>query len=140
MKTVSIIVIILLQSLWATINAQNENQMIQVNITNIKVSKGTIIIGLYKSEEGFLNKAHKATKIKATKEGGQVVFNDIEPGMYAISLYHDKDDNNELNSFLGIPIEPYGVSNNAKGQFGPPQWEKAKFLVSDKKTIQHISL
>ncbi len=140
MKTVSLHVIMLLQTLWGTVHAQNEYQTIQVNVTNIKANKGTILVGLYKNEKDFLNKTYKGTKIKANKEGVQVTFKNIEPGTYAISLYHDKDDNNEMNTFLGIPTEPYGVSNNAKGQFGPPQWEEAKFKVSGQKTIQNISL
>jgi Uncharacterized protein conserved in bacteria (DUF2141) len=30
---------------------------------------------------------------------------------------------------LGIPLEPYGFSNNVRITFGPPKWEEAKFTV-----------
>lgn len=33
---------------------------------------------------------------------------------------------------LGIPIENFGCSNNAKGFMGPPKWKNAKFELSDK--------
>jgi len=140
MKTVFLLALIFAQAIWATINAQNNAQRIEVNITNIQNNEGTIQVGLYKTEKDFLNKIYKGITIKPKKTGVQIVFEDIEPGIYAISLYHDEDDNKKLNTFIMIPTEPYGVSNNAKGQFGPPQWEKAKFTVADKNVIQNISI
>lgn len=45
----------------------------------------------------------------------------IPAGQYAISAFHDEDDNNKLNTnFMGIPNEKYGFSNNVRGTFGPP--------------------
>jgi uncharacterized protein (DUF2141 family) len=56
-------------------------------------------------------------------------------------MFHDENDNNKMdNNFLGIPIEDYGCSNNAKGFMGPPKWIDAKFEVSDKSIIQTITL
>ena len=31
-------------------------------------------------------------------------------------------------NFLGIPKEPFGFSNDAKGKFGPPKWNDAVFI------------
>jgi uncharacterized protein (DUF2141 family) len=36
---------------------------------------------------------------------------------------------------FGIPKEPYGFSNNAKGFMGPPSFEDAKFVLDHDKTI-----
>mgnify|MGYP005997300017 FL=1 len=33
-------------------------------------------------------------------------------------------------NFLGIPKEPIGMSNNAKGFMGPPKYKDAKFNVT----------
>ena len=47
-------------------------------------------------------------------------------GNYAITLFHDENNNMELDTnFLGIPKEPYGFSNNAKSPFGPPGFQAA---------------
>jgi hypothetical protein len=41
---------------------------------------------------------------------------------------HDENMGDELNTGLfGIPKEGYGTSNNVKGVFGPPTFERAKF-------------
>ena len=37
---------------------------------------------------------------------------------------------------FGIPSEDYGFSNNAKGTFGPPKYDDAKFNLIENKVIK----
>ena len=56
------------------------------------------------------------------------VFSGMPAGEYAASAFHDQDNNGKLNTgFLGIPTEDYCASNNARGSFGPPSFDQAKF-------------
>ena len=65
-----------------------------------------------------------------------MVFKDLRPGEYAVAAYQDLDGNHKLNrSFIGIPSEPNGMSNGAKGRFGPAKWENAKFSLSAQQAI-----
>jgi uncharacterized protein (DUF2141 family) len=58
-----------------------------------------------------------------------VVIDSLKYGEYAVKVFHDENKNGELDTdFLGIPDEDYGFSNNVSGWFGPPSWEKAKFI------------
>ena len=58
------------------------------------------------------------------------IFKNIARGMYAISVFHDKNDNKKMDTnFVGIPKEPTGMSNGAKAFFGPPKYKDAKFMV-----------
>jgi uncharacterized protein (DUF2141 family) len=51
----------------------------------------------------------------------------LKSGVYAISVVYDRDGNGELNTgLMGIPTELVGFSNNARGLFGPPSFNKAK--------------
>ena len=62
-------------------------------------------------------------------------------GEYAIKIYHDEDDDNEMDTnFLGVPSEDYGFSNNAKGTFGPASWEDAKFMFKTPKDTVIINI
>ncbi|MDY8137385.1 DUF2141 domain-containing protein [Aquimarina sp. 2201CG5-10] len=141
MKTIQSICILVLTIIITTIStAQESKHVIEVNITNIKSDTGTLQIGLYNNKESFLGKPYKSINVKAVKGKVQVYFDNVPEGEYGISLYHDKDGNKKINTFLGIPTEPYGTSNNAKGRFGPPKWEDAKFTLSDNKAIQNIKL
>jgi uncharacterized protein (DUF2141 family) len=111
-------------------HAQNT---IEVAMTDFDNDSGHVRIGLYKSEGSFLNTTYKATETKILNGKAIARFEDIPDGIYAISCYHDKDDNGSLNMIMGmIPSEPYGTSNNARGFFGPPKWEDAKFEVKDR--------
>jgi uncharacterized protein (DUF2141 family) len=51
------------------------------------------------------------------------------PSQFAVAAYHDKNSDGILNrSMFGIPAEPYGFSNQARGNFGPPSFEQAVLL------------
>ncbi len=64
------------------------------------------------------------------------VIEDLKTGKYIIKVFHDVDKNEELNTgTFGIPKEPYGFSNNARGTFGPPDVEDQLFEVSKHTSI-----
>jgi uncharacterized protein (DUF2141 family) len=123
----------LMISLSATLFAQGK---VEVTVKNIQEIKGTIRMAVYSGEGNFMQKELTSKDVKVTRKEIIVVFENVNDGEYAISTYHDVDNNNELNTgFMGIPKEPYGFSNDARGTFGPPTYEKAKFNVTgDTKT------
>ena len=58
-----------------------------------------------------------------------VVIDSLEYGEYAVRVFHDENKNEIVDTnIFGIPTEDYGYSNNASSWFGPPSWEKAKFI------------
>lgn len=118
----------------------NVNEVI-VNISNLESNKGAVFIAIYNSEKSFLNKGFKSFKTKIKNNACRVVFKDIPNGTYAISLFHDENQNGKMDTnFIGIPKEDYGCSNNAKGFMGPPKWEDAKFKIHNESITQHIKL
>lgn len=55
-----------------------------------------------------------------------VVLKDLPEGPLALSLFQDANANGRLDmNAMGIPVEPYGFSNDAAGNFGPPKFEQA---------------
>ena len=110
---------------------------LQVTITNIKGHKGNIIIGIYDSEENFLKKPLDGKMAKASSDSVTVVFENLKPGKYAVSVLHDANKNKDLDkNKLGIPKEGYGFSNNVMGAMGPPSFERAQIdLTQDQKDL-----
>ena len=110
---------------------------LQVTITNIKGHKGNIIIGIYDSDENFLKKPLDGRMTKASGDSVTVVFENLKPGKYAVSVLHDANKNKDLDkNKLGIPKEGYGFSNNVMGAMGPPSFERAQIdLTSDQKDL-----
>ena len=112
---------------------------IEVVINNFRSNKGSVYVILFNKPDGFpdVNKGFKTLSKKIINKGAGVEFDNLPQGEYAISVFHDENDNKVLDrNFLGIPKEGVGASNNAKGHFGPPKYRDAKFyLKSDFKTI-----
>jgi len=117
-----------------------QHNTLTVNITGIDDVKGDIYIYLYTSKSGFptdISKAANFKKAEVIKKSLSVSFKDLAPGIYAVSVYQDVNSNGEMDTnFLGIPKEPVAVSNNAKGSFGPPKFEDAKFKFDKDKIIE----
>jgi uncharacterized protein (DUF2141 family) len=117
-----------------------QQNTLTVNITGINSTKGNVYVYLYTSEEGFpieISKANNIKKAEVFSNNVTVIFKNLKPGIYAVSVYQDIDANGKINkNFLGIPKEPVGVSNNAKGFMGPPKYEDAKFNLNSNKTIE----
>lgn len=101
---------------------------------------GSLIAGLY-NEETFMKAAPLQGQESDVNEGyASVTFTNVQPGTYAISLYHDKN-GNKIMDFEpnGMPKEMYGVSNNPMS-YGPPQWSEAKFEVGTDPITMQIRL
>ncbi|WP_432410814.1 DUF2141 domain-containing protein [Rasiella sp. SM2506] len=131
MKT--IIITIVLACTLAFMNAQDaiktEGTTITVTVP-VKTDTGEIIVALY--NEATFMKAAPLEGLRSTIENGKatVVFTNIAPGDYGITLFHDTNGNKTMDfEANGMPKENYGVSNNVMN-FGPPQWKDAKFTIA----------
>lgn len=109
---------------------------LEITITGIEKVKGTVLVAVYNSEDSFMKKHTLSAKQKVFDKQVTVVIDNVHAGDYAISTFHDENDNEKLDTnFVGIPNEPYGFSNDAKGSFGPPSFDKAKVKVAGDKKI-----
>jgi uncharacterized protein (DUF2141 family) len=104
---------------------------IAMYIGGLTTNDGTVYCDLYDKEEGFPSEPKLAVaRVKARPQNKQAtcVFADVKAGRYAVAIWHDVDDDRELDSNLfGVPSEPVGSSNNAEGSFGPPSFKDAAF-------------
>ena len=105
---------------------------IHVKILNIRNSTGTVDCALFDSPEGFpievLRSATNVMVMKVRNTEAHCDFEDIPPGTYALAVIHDENMNGKLDTnWLGIPIEGYGFSNDARGLFGAPSYAAARF-------------
>lgn len=141
MNTLAKILVFLLISP-SIVNAQEVNgQEITVVIENLNSNKGEVYVSLYNTEASFLGKGFKSTKSKIVNNSCTIKFENVPNGIYAISFFHDENDNKKMDTnFLGIPKEDYGCSNNATGFMGPPKWEDAKFEINNASITQTITL
>lgn len=139
MKTIAVLIALLLTQLFY---AQNDSSPeISVSVENIKNDTGKIIFGVY-TENTFLKAAPKFSGQSEIVDGAaSITFKDLPPGTYAISCFHDKNGNSQMDfEPTGMPLEPYGISNNRIDNYGPPQWTDAKFELEDQSVNMTIKL
>lgn len=107
-----------------------------------KEKTGRIYISLFDSEEHFLKKPFKTAVVNLKNRINAVKMENIKQKSFAVATFIDLNNNGKLDTnFMGIPKEPYGFSNNAKGLFGPPSFKKSKVTLSeDHKNLMSIKM
>lgn len=117
------------------LTAQNSYD-ITVHFNNFSSNNGKLFVGLYDSKAHFLEKRFVSKKTEINNLQATIVFKNIPSGTYAISAYQDENNNDKMDAkFFVIPKEPIGISNNAKGKYGPPKFEDASFLLDTHKEL-----
>ncbi|GAA3775957.1 DUF2141 domain-containing protein [Flavobacterium ginsengiterrae] len=118
-------------------SAQNVN--LTVSVSGLKNNTGVVKVGLYNSEGTFLKTTYKSLASEIKNSEAVVTFTNLPAGEYAISTYHDENNNGKLDkNMMGIPSEDYAASNNAKGFMGPPSYKDAKFDIKKDSKIEII--
>ena len=130
----------LVAGVYVTSFAQTNNKII-VKVEHINSAEGTINVAIFNSEKTFL-KTPFLSKSADAKTGEMIFeFEAVPNGEYTISIYHDMNENGELDkNLMGIPNEPYGVSKEGKSMFGPPSYQDALFTVENINVDLKISL
>lgn len=117
---------------------------LHVRVTGFKSSDGALAIALFKNEADYESQSNAVERAWLDIDAGEVewILDSVPPGVYALIAYHDVNGNKEIDfRFFGMPKEPVGVSNNARGRFGPPRFEAASFAVrGGLVTRQHLRL
>ena len=118
-------------------------ETLTIVVSNVTRAEGNMMVAIKAGKEGFEDdsKAPAAAFMQPATLGEMTFTADnLSPGEYAIQVMHDVNGNGKLDSnFIGMPTEPWAMSNNAKGNMGPPGWKDVKFeILGD--TTQNIQL
>ncbi|MDO1500120.1 DUF2141 domain-containing protein [Winogradskyella maritima] len=109
-----------------------DTRTITVTVDNVVSNEGKVSFALH-TKDTFMKAAPVATAESKIEDGKvSITFEDVAPGEYAIIALHDANENDKMDfQPNGMPKENYGTSNNVMS-FGPPQYDDAKFIISDK--------
>lgn len=102
-----------------------------VVLEGLRSRSGVVRLALYQGEAGFPSDHARAARGGTAEIGGtevRVVFEDLPPGTYALSAFHDEDGDGKLRrGIFGIPTEGIAFSRDARNPVGPPKWKDARF-------------
>ena len=102
---------------------------ININIDGIEELKGSMFIAVFDDPASFpeFGKQYREMVIPVRSLELSHTFKDLPNHTYAVAVFHDINDNGILDkNALGIPLEPYGFSRNARARCSAPPFEDAK--------------
>jgi uncharacterized protein (DUF2141 family) len=113
---------------WA--HAQETARVI-VTVHGVRNSKGSILVAICSRAEFLKTTCDHVGRAPAETGDVAVTIADVPFGTYAAQAYHDENDNRRLDtSWLGIPEEGLGFSNDAPFRYGPPAFDDAAFTLT----------
>jgi len=120
------------------------NTLLTVQITGFEEVTGFARMEIFNSEDGFprdTNRSVYSASEPVNSDPVTFTIESLQPGIYAITVYHDEDGDGELDmSFYGPPSEKVGTSNDARGRMGPPSFEDACFTLASEPFEMIITL
>jgi uncharacterized protein (DUF2141 family) len=115
-------------------NAADASQVqLEVSVSGMHSDKGNVTITIYPDDAAhFLDGAYKVGRqiLPVTLPVTHVCFVLPAPGYYAVALFHDENNNHHFDTtFLGLPAEGYGFSNNPSLFTGLPSLGQTRIPV-----------
>lgn len=106
-------------------------------IKNLESNEGNVLLDF---RDGNNLKINEFTKEIINKQC-IITITGLTSGNYSFKYFHDANNNKKLDTYwFGAPKEGYGFSNNAKGYFGPPDFEKTLFQLKNNSTLECIPM
>lgn len=112
--------------------AQSGLASLKVTVSGIKSAKGVIRLAICPSQTGFpdcKDKAVRTASLPINRGTAHATFGGLLDGAYAVSVFHDANNNGKLDTFLGVPKEGYGFSQNPPFRPRAPKWSEAEIEV-----------
>ena len=130
MKTLGLIIGLVFTSFVATAQ-KDEGVNIRLIIENVLSNEGKILGSLHSEETFMKGSGIKNEAINASKGEVTLTFSDVTPGIFAIMLLHDCNNNSRMDyEANGIPKESFTTSGDTE-LYGPPTFNAAKFEVAE---------
>lgn len=139
-KSMRIVQLILLIALPVFVCAQGNLDV--VVLLNKPKMGGMLRVMLYSSAKDY--KADQPIRTRTLEVEGTTAscaFDSLAPGTYAVQAYQDVNNNGMIDkSRIGWPREPYGFSNDAPVNAGPPSFKLAAIEVKEGDQTERIRL
>ena len=127
---VSLVVVTGLVSLAPAPASSDEGHCIHLTVSKVRSAEGVVLVAVFADEESYQTQETLAARARIPAAEGSVSTSlcSLPPGTYAVSVFHDVDDDEVLDTNrIGVPTEDFGFSNGAKARFGKPSFDKVSF-------------
>ena len=105
---------------------------LKIIVTNLNCNSGLVVMDFSDSGDNLI----RGISEKIANKECIITVDSLKPGRYSFKYFHDENNNKKIDTYwIGAPKEGVGFSNNAKGKFGPPQFEDTIFELKNDTTI-----
>lgn len=116
---------------------------LEIHVRNVSPRGGIMRLGLYDAVSYPDDKSKPVDAADVPAEGGETVITmkNLTPGTYAIEAYQDINSNDRMDkTWIGLPLEPFGFSRDARPVLSKPGFGRVKFVVTAGSNIQILHL
>lgn len=115
---------------------------LSVSVEGLRSAKGVLQLCLTRDPAFFpdCGKDPERRHLTVAAKGEDIVFPAVPFGRYALSVVHDENANERLDTFMGIPREGIGFSRNPRLAFGPPSFRSVEFDVGEGMGTEEIRM
>jgi len=115
-----------------------------IEVQGVRSDKGALVAVLYGDNPSeFLKKGARVARERVPARPGSVAvcLEAPRPGVYAVAVYHDENDNHRFDrGWTGLPTEGFGVSNNPRPFLRAPTHSESAFEVGAGHKVMKIDL
>jgi len=104
-----------------------------IRVENVLQAGGVLRLGLYDAALYPDDNSKPIASADVPAIGGETVItlHGVAPGVYAIEAFQDVNANNKMDTtWMGLPLEPFGFSQDAKPFLSKPSFDDVKFTLA----------
>jgi uncharacterized protein (DUF2141 family) len=114
-----------------------------IQVENVLPAGGILRLGLYDAARypDDDSKPIASADVPAVAGRTVITLHNIPPGVYAIQTFQDVNANDKMDtSWVGLPQEPFGFSQDAKPFLSKPSFDEVKFTLAagDNSLVIHL--
>jgi uncharacterized protein (DUF2141 family) len=129
----------------STPGANPASGQVRIEVVGVRSDAGQLLAALFRGANGFPRHPEQAfgrTSARIANKQVALVFEHVPAGPFAISLFHDENNDGKLETNgLGMPLEGYAFSRDARGHLGPPSFDAAQLTLAageHKRLVVHM--
>ena len=114
-----------------------------IRVENVLPAGGILRLGLYDAARYPDDDSKPVASADVPAVAGEtvIILHGIPPGTYAIQTFQDVNSNDKMDtSWLGLPLEPFGFSQDATPFLSKPSFDDVKFNLAAGENSQVIHL
>lgn len=105
-----------------------------ITVAGIDKKGGTLRLALFDRAHWKDNDGEPVASadVPATMPETKITLKDIKPGEYGVKTYLDANNNDKFDqNLIGLPLERYGFSRDARPLLSEPGFDRTKFTLKD---------